>query len=47
MERNGGQVHRIAEQEVPYIVKGDQWIGYDDPQSLQNKVNPVPSYREW
>ena len=29
---------RIDEMEVPYMVKGNQWIGYDDIQSLTNKV---------
>ena len=27
------------EQQVPYIYKGDQWVGYDDMQSLKVKVN--------
>jgi hypothetical protein len=38
MLKNGGTRHWIPEMEVPYIVKGDQWISYDDKQSLQLKV---------
>jgi GH18 family chitinase len=26
------------EQQVPYIYNGNQWIGYDDEQSLTQKV---------
>lgn len=36
--KTGGQKHMIADQMVPYVVKGSEWIGYDDPQSLQTKV---------
>lgn len=28
--------------EVPYAVRGDQWVGYDDEQSLRLKVGPAP-----
>ena len=37
---NSGQAtrHWHPEHKVPNIVSGDQWIGYDDPQSLQLKV---------
>lgn len=38
MLREGATSHYISEQEVPYLVKGDQWVGYDDPHSLQLKV---------
>lgn len=29
------------EQQVPHIVRGNQWIGLDDPQSIQKKVHFV------
>ncbi|XP_061195456.1 probable chitinase 10 [Saccostrea echinata] len=43
MLKSGGTRHWIPEMEVPYVVKGDQWIGYDDPQSLKYKVDFVKS----
>ncbi|XP_069124716.1 probable chitinase 10 isoform X2 [Argopecten irradians] len=33
--------HMIEGQEVPYIVKGNQWVGYDDQESLRKKVDFV------
>ncbi|GFO35220.1 chitinase-3-like protein 2, partial [Plakobranchus ocellatus] len=41
MIANGGRVTRIPEMEVPYVVLGNQWVGYDDAQSLQTKVNYI------
>ncbi|XP_050394209.1 chitotriosidase-1 [Patella vulgata] len=41
IKKSGGQVHRIKEQDVPYIVKGDQWIGYDDTTSIREKARYV------
>jgi len=35
---NGGSVYRDAERQVPHVVSGNQWIGYDDVQSLVTKV---------
>ncbi|XP_060065371.1 probable endochitinase [Ylistrum balloti] len=37
----GAQKHIIQGEEVPYIVKGDQWVGYDDEESLRKKVDFV------
>jgi len=35
----GATVHRDPNQKVPYAVKGNEWIGYDDEQSLRDKVD--------
>nr|BAV14502.1 chitinase [Lymnaea stagnalis] len=39
--KSGATVHQIDDQKVPYLVKGNVWIGYDDPQSLRNKVKYI------
>ncbi|KAK7113448.1 chitinase-3-like protein 1 [Littorina saxatilis] len=33
----------IPEMKVPYMVKGQHWIGYDDPTSLREKVKYIKS----
>ncbi|XP_033739615.1 chitotriosidase-1-like isoform X2 [Pecten maximus] len=38
-KKSGVKTYLIEDQKVPYIVDGDQWIGYDDPDSLRAKVN--------
>ena len=35
----GAERFWLDEQEVPYAVKGDQWVGYDDEKSLSIKVH--------
>ncbi|KAK3588540.1 hypothetical protein CHS0354_028957 [Potamilus streckersoni] len=39
--KNGGQKYYVTEQKVPYMVKGDLWAGYDDPDSLRFKVDYI------
>jgi len=39
MLKSGGTRHYIADQMVPYVVKGSEWVGYDDPDSLRIKVD--------
>ncbi|KAJ8318036.1 hypothetical protein KUTeg_003127 [Tegillarca granosa] len=41
MIKNGATRHWIDGAEVPYLVQRDQWVGYDDPESLRKKVDFV------
>ena len=34
----GATVHLIADQKVPYAVKQNEWVGYDNKESLTTKV---------
>ncbi|XP_025086194.1 LOW QUALITY PROTEIN: chitotriosidase-1-like [Pomacea canaliculata] len=47
MLKNGGIREYISEQKVPYIHSGNQWVGYDDPDSLREKVRYVKRQRLW
>lgn len=38
MGRDGAIVRWMNDQKVPYLVKGNQWVGYDNPRSLHIKV---------
>ncbi|KAB0794995.1 hypothetical protein PPYR_11834 [Photinus pyralis] len=35
---NEGLIRKTDSSGSPYVVNGDQWIGYDDPESLQQKI---------
>jgi len=43
MLKSGYKVYRDDVQKIPYAVSGDQWIGFDDVQSITDKVNFVKS----
>ena len=31
----------LEDQRVPYVVVGNQWVGYDDPSSIREKVRYI------
>uniref|UniRef100_A0A0L8GXT8 GH18 domain-containing protein n=2 Tax=Octopus bimaculoides TaxID=37653 RepID=A0A0L8GXT8_OCTBM len=39
--QKGGHVYRMNDAQVPYVVIGNQWVGYDDIKSVINKANYV------
>jgi chitinase len=42
LKSNWTQVYN-TEQQAPYVYNGNQWIGYDDIQSLTQKANYIVS----
>uniref|UniRef100_A0A0P6JA01 Chitinase-3-like protein 1 n=1 Tax=Heterocephalus glaber TaxID=10181 RepID=A0A0P6JA01_HETGA len=40
---HGATVQRIASQKVPYATKGNQWVGYDDQESVRSKAQYLKS----
>jgi len=38
MKQAGGKVYRLEDQRVPYLVLGDQWVGFEDKKSIGEKV---------
>ncbi|CAG2218681.1 E3.2.1.14 [Mytilus edulis] len=42
--KTGGTRHYLADQMVPYVVKGSQWIGYEDVDSIKIKVQYIKQH---
>ncbi|CAC5417123.1 E3.2.1.14 [Mytilus coruscus] len=42
--KTGGTRHYLADQMVPYVVKGSQWIGYEDVDSIRTKVKYIKQH---
>ena len=43
MKSNGWTVYRDNVQKIPYAVNGNQWIGYDDKESIKEKLAFIKS----
>jgi chitinase len=41
MIKKNASIYRMSDQKVPYLIYNNQWVGYDDPVSLREKVNYV------
>lgn len=39
--KKGATLYWFEEQQVPYAVAGNQWIGFDNEDSLKIKVRPL------
>ncbi|KZC06560.1 putative chitinase 3, partial [Dufourea novaeangliae] len=44
LRQGGWTVSRDAQQLVPYMYQGNQWVGYDDVQSVREKAKYINSY---
>ena len=45
MLKNGAKGEWQDEQEVPYAIKDNTWVGYDNPKSLRIKVGNCMLFR--
>jgi chitinase len=43
MQKNGAKRYWDAQQQAPYLVFNDQWFGFDDAESVRNKMQYVKS----
>lgn len=43
LQQAGVQTSFLKDQRVPYLVLGNQWVGYDNPRSLREKVRYIKS----
>ncbi|XP_059163004.1 chitotriosidase-1-like [Physella acuta] len=41
MIQRGAKVYRLESEKVPFLVLGDQWVGYEDQESLDVKVQYI------
>ena len=41
MMATAGEQRRIEDQKVPYLMEGNQWAGYEDVDSVTEKVSVV------
>lgn len=43
MFKSGWHIYRDNIQKIPYAVSGNQWIGFDDKQSIEEKMKYLVS----